>query len=43
MATDMGGYRDLWARITEQSLPGYLELEARGREVEFELDNLQEI
>ncbi|KAE8329807.1 hypothetical protein BDV39DRAFT_191107 [Aspergillus sergii] len=36
------GYRsrDLWVRIIDQSAPGYLELEAQGREVEFELDDL---
>ncbi|KAL7651276.1 hypothetical protein ACMYSQ_011011 [Aspergillus niger] len=34
------GCRDLWVRIIEQSAPGYLELEAQGREVEFELDDL---
>ncbi|KAB8274050.1 hypothetical protein BDV30DRAFT_238018 [Aspergillus minisclerotigenes] len=34
------GSRDLWVRIIEQSAPGYLELEAQGREVEYELDNL---
>ncbi|KOC18463.1 hypothetical protein AFLA70_185g002151 [Aspergillus flavus AF70] len=34
---------DVWARIIEQSAPGYLELEAQGREVEFELDHLLEI
>ncbi|KAE8139388.1 hypothetical protein BDV38DRAFT_281156 [Aspergillus pseudotamarii] len=34
------GSRDLWVRIVEQSAPGYLELEAQGREVEFELDDL---
>ncbi|KAJ5670162.1 uncharacterized protein N7477_005525 [Penicillium maclennaniae] len=34
------GSRDLWVRIIEQSAPGYLELEAQGREVEFELDDL---
>ncbi|KAK6832112.1 hypothetical protein RU639_002554 [Aspergillus parasiticus] len=34
------GSRDLWVRIIEQSAPGYLELEAQGKEVEFELDDL---
>ncbi|KAL3479704.1 hypothetical protein BJX99DRAFT_244642 [Aspergillus californicus] len=34
------GSRDLWVRIIEQSAPGYLELEAQGRNVEFELDDL---
>ncbi|GKZ56347.1 hypothetical protein AnigIFM49718_001592 [Aspergillus niger] len=34
------GCRDLWVRIIKQSAPGYLELEAQGREVEFELDDL---
>ena len=43
MATDISGYLDVWARITEQNVPGYLKLQAQGREVEFELDNLQEI
>ncbi|KAE8326655.1 hypothetical protein BDV39DRAFT_193490 [Aspergillus sergii] len=37
------GNRDVWARIIEQSAPGYLELEAQGREVEFQLDHLLEI
>ncbi|RAQ60722.1 hypothetical protein COH20_012537 [Aspergillus flavus] len=34
---------DVWARIIEQSVPGYLELEEQGWEVEFELDHLLEI
>jgi hypothetical protein len=35
---DVGyGHPDLWVQIIEKSAPGYLELEAQGREVEFEL------
>ncbi|GKZ68301.1 hypothetical protein AnigIFM50267_002979 [Aspergillus niger] len=34
------GSRDLWIRLINESAPGYLELEAQGREVEFELDKL---
>jgi hypothetical protein len=37
------GHPDLWVHIIEESAPGYLEPEAQGREVEFELDNLLEI
>lgn len=37
------GHPDLRVQIIEQSAPGYLELEAQGREVEFELDNLLEV
>lgn len=34
------GSRGLWIRLINESAPGYLELEAQGREVEFELDKL---
>lgn len=34
------GSRDLWVRVIKDCTPGYLELKARGREVEFELDDL---
>jgi hypothetical protein len=38
---DVGsGDPDLWVQIIEKSAPGYLELEAQGRGVEFELDDL---
>ncbi|KAF7167883.1 hypothetical protein CNMCM5623_001030 [Aspergillus felis] len=37
------GHPDLWVHIIERSAPRYLELEAQGREVEFELDNLLEV
>ncbi|OKP03385.1 hypothetical protein PENSUB_6888 [Penicillium subrubescens] len=38
---DVGyGHPDLWLQIIEKSAPGYLELEAQGREVEFELNDL---
>ncbi|KAE8358071.1 hypothetical protein BDV27DRAFT_163922 [Aspergillus caelatus] len=37
------GNRDVWAQIIEQSAPGYLELEAQGREVVFQLDYLLEM
>ncbi|KAJ5537875.1 hypothetical protein N7494_007354 [Penicillium frequentans] len=37
------GYMDLWVRIIEQSAPGYLDLEAQGRELEFKLDNLRNV
>ncbi|KAJ5443564.1 uncharacterized protein N7458_007436 [Penicillium daleae] len=38
---DVGyGHPDLWVQIIEKSAPGYLELEAQGREVEFELNDL---
>ncbi|RLL94866.1 hypothetical protein CFD26_103984 [Aspergillus turcosus] len=34
------GSCELWSRIIEQSAPGYLELEARGQELDFELTTL---
>lgn len=34
------GSRELWSRIIEQSAPGYLELEARGQELDFDLASL---
>jgi hypothetical protein len=38
---DVGyGHPDLWLQIIEKSAPGYPELEAQGREVEFELNDL---
>jgi hypothetical protein len=37
------GSRDLWVRIIEQSAPGYLSLEAQGRGLEFNLDQLLDI
>lgn len=37
------GYMDLWVRIIELNAPGYLELEAQGREVEFNLDDLRNV
>ncbi|KAJ5117263.1 hypothetical protein N7448_004201 [Penicillium atrosanguineum] len=37
------GNRETWARDIERCAPGYLELEANGREVEFELESLQEL
>lgn len=37
------GYMDLWVRIIEQNAPGYLDLEAQGREVEFRLDDLRDV
>ena len=37
------GYMDLWVRLIEQNAPGYLDLEAQGREVEFKLDNLRNV
>lgn len=38
---DVGyGHPDLWVQIIEKSAPGYLELVAQGREVEFELNDL---
>ena len=40
---DVGsGHPDLWVQIVERSAPGYLELEAQGRAVEFELNDLLE-
>lgn len=35
------GNRETWARDIERCAPGYLELEASGREVEFEFESLQ--
>ncbi|KAJ6133721.1 hypothetical protein N7523_000043 [Penicillium sp. IBT 18751x] len=37
------GYMGLWVRLIEQNAPGYLDLEAQGREVEFKLDNLRNV
>lgn len=37
------GNRESWSRSIEQYAPGYLELEARGQAVEFNLANLQEL
>lgn len=37
------GSREAWARDIERCAPGYLGLEARGREVEFELECLEEL
>ncbi|KAJ5754655.1 hypothetical protein N7533_004198 [Penicillium manginii] len=37
------GYMDLWVRIIEQNAPGYLDLEAQGRVLEFKLDNLRNV
>ncbi|KAJ5948569.1 hypothetical protein N7454_001876 [Penicillium verhagenii] len=37
------GSRDLWVSTIEQSAPGYLSLEAQGRELEFNLDQLLDI
>lgn len=37
------GSRDLWVSTIEQSAPGYLNLEAQGRELEFNLDQLLDI
>jgi hypothetical protein len=37
------GFMDQWVRIIEQSAPGYLDLEAQGRELEFKLDNLRNV
>ncbi|GIK03451.1 hypothetical protein Aspvir_007522 [Aspergillus viridinutans] len=34
------GSREVWSGIIEQSAPGYLELEARGQEVDFDLASL---
>ncbi|RHZ57673.1 uncharacterized protein CDV56_104573 [Aspergillus thermomutatus] len=34
------GSRELWSRIIEQSAPGYLDLEARGQELDFDLASL---
>lgn len=37
------GNRETWARDVERCAPGYLELEASGREVEFDMESLQKL
>jgi hypothetical protein len=34
------GSRNLWVRVIEEIAPGYLEIEAQAKEVEFELEDL---
>jgi hypothetical protein len=37
------GSREVWSGIVERSAPGYLELEARGHELDFDLGRLLQI
>jgi hypothetical protein len=34
------GDREFWQKEIEEAAPGYLELEAQGRELEYDLDRL---
>jgi hypothetical protein len=37
------GSRELWTREIERNAPGYLELEAKGRESDFNLESLRSV